>query len=539
MLDGAVWAVVRALGHKGYDVVVEGGNLDVIPAETAATGMEPLRAAITARVLGDATALMPASIGTTGAWQSALAWMTRDQECRFGHHLDWRDPESDSNSPIRGRSKDDRLAVVRALLGALSPQEISSRDQERSQEDALRELRNRVAHLDWQLARTREELGRALGGTHGTDSPIDVVGFKRLAEERRAKAHGLPATSVEDYRTTQARRDDARKALHKSELEAGTLLGRLNGNEALLQRLKAELPEASARLNREATPVCPICAVPIDKALAEGCGISVAPCDLNELRAGVDKLRADVKTEETAIKAGRVELQRLTTQAQQEKQRLKAFEDAVRKLEGALFARSAAVRTAERLVDDANRYELLLAERDKTAASVEAAERTLEQTRGAVAEYRDTAAETVRRLSDRFDAVLRELVPGDIEGSAKLDGNGLTLRVKMGGDRSTAAIDSLKVIAFDLAALTLSLEGMTRLPGFLLHDSPREADLGISIYSRLFGLAHEMERCSAHPLFQYVLTTTTAPPEEFRVEPWLRLTLHGTPAGERLLKVDL
>jgi len=47
------------------------------------------------------------------------------------------------------------------------------------------------------------------------------------------------------------------------------------------------------------------------------------------------------------------------------------------------------------------------------------------------------------------------LVPGDIKGSAKLDGNGLKLNVELGGYRSTVAIESLKVVAFDLAVLAM------------------------------------------------------------------------------------
>jgi hypothetical protein len=67
-------------------------------------------------------------------------------------------------------------------------------------------------------------------------------------------------------------------------------------------------------------------------------------------------------------------------------------------------------------------------------------------------------------LSIAFDAVLKELVPSNIEGEARLDGNGLSLTAKLDGERSTAAIDSLKVVAFDLAALVLTMEGHSRLP---------------------------------------------------------------------------
>ena len=104
---------------------------------------------------------------------------------------------------------------------------------------------------------------------------------------------------------------------------------------------------------------------------------------------------------------------------------------------------------------------------------------------------------------------------------------------------STAAIDSLKVIAFDLSALCMSIEGTTFLPAFLVHDSPREADLGLSADHRLFQFARSLEAVGGQPLFQYIITTTTSPPEEFRTSPWLRLKVEGSPAEERLLRRDL
>ena len=118
------------------------------------------------------------------------------------------------------------------------------------------------------------------------------------------------------------------------------------------------------------------------------------------------------------------------------------------------------------------------------------------------------------------------------------DGNGLRASFELGGERSTAAIDSLKVVAFDLATVCMSMEGRTRLPAFLIHDSPREADLGLGIYRRLFRFVRALEDVTARPSFQYVVTTTTSPPDELRTEPWLVATLGGA-AGERLLRRDL
>jgi hypothetical protein len=142
-------------------------------------------------------------------------------------------------------------------------------------------------------------------------------------------------------------------------------------------------------------------------------------------------------------------------------------------------------------------------------------------------------------MSEKFDPVIRRLVGGDAKGRVTLSNVGLELTVDMGGDRTTAAIDSLKVLAFDLAAMCLSIEGATRVPAFLLHDSPREADLGLSIYHQLFRLAQELEEQTSQPLFQYIVTTTTRPPDDMTSVPWLRLTLRGLPGPERLLGCDL
>ena len=91
-------------------------------------------------------------------------------------------------------------------------------------------------------------------------------------------------------------------------------------------------------------------------------------------------------------------------------------------------------------------------------------------------------------------------------------------------------------MAFDVATLLLAVEGAAKLPAFLLHDSPREADLGQSIYDRLFRFMNSLEN-KAH--FQYIVTTTTEPPDDLRREPWLRGTLRGGPARDRLMGCDL
>ena len=165
--------------------------------------------------------------------------------------------------------------------------------------------------------------------------------------------------------------------------------------------------------------------------------------------------------------------------------------------------------------------EALVAERTEAITEGSSGKKLHEEREGQIRLIRQRRG---RRSS--FIAIIRRrnprLVPGEIEGSVLIDGKGITLKVSQGGERSIAAIDSLKVVAFDIAALLLAVEGAAHLPTFLMHDSRREADLGQSIYDRLFQFIQSLEN-KAH--FQYIVTTTTEPPSDLGREPWLRATL--------------
>jgi hypothetical protein len=485
--------------------------------------------------------LIPDAVGESGAWETALAWATRDQECRFGHHLDWRDRESDSHSPARRLSREGLLLVVRALIGALSTEEIAT---QRSEDQSSKELaikRQELERLGWQFDRARLALVNILGGTGQSlaGSPLDILAFKNAAAQNYAKTLKLPGNISTDPELVRRERDTVRDELRSLELEQNKILFRIDEKTNTLSRMRSELPEAHARLTKGRNPICPICEVPIDRALAEGCGISTTTCDLNALQTKIAKRNEEIQGEERNIQALKVSALDLKKAIVETSKRLDPLEKALALLERAMRDHSNSVRVAQRVVEDAERYETLIAERAAAEVAVDITTKSLEKTRNALVVHRAAVADAVQYLSTWFDAVLRELVPGEIRGDARLDGNGLMLKVELGGERSTAAIDSLKVVAFDLAALAMSIEGKGHISSFLVHDSPREADLGASIYNRIFSFGHKLEVSTATPLFQYIITTTTDPPEQFRRDPSLRLTIRGAPAAERLLGVDL
>ena len=543
VLDGKAWTVLRSLGHRRRDVVWESGSLDeAFAGEREPTGMEPLIEALTQNIMGDSPKLMPSNIGSDAAWKALLAWITRDQECRFSHVLNWRSSESDSSSPVVNRSGEDKLLVVRAIIGALSSNEMAAQQQEESQKKKVAGNKTYLGHLEWQLRRIRpnletglEKQGAVLSGT-----PVDVALLKQAAADQLSQALNVPEhTSSSDVEQARRHRDQAKDETDGLQRKVEQLGDDIQAKKYEQSYIRGELPGAHAQLINERNPVCPICKIPIDQVLAKGCNISTETCDLHSLQMEITRKEDRIRVLDQEISSLRTKEPTLKAEVANALGLFNELDEALHKIEKALDASSKSVRGAQRLVEDVERYEELFAEHDRVQIDDGSAESELEKTRESIAQYRQSSSAIIARLSNWFDIVLRELVPGDIQGTVKLDGNGLKLSVELGGVRSTVAIDSLKVVTFDLAVLAMSLERSLFFPGMLIHDSPREADLSEAIYKRLFVFVDKLERYGPAPLFQYILTTTTAPPEHYQTSPWLCLEVKGAPAEERLLKVDL
>lgn len=542
MVDGRCWAIVRTLGPRKHDRVVRDANDvgDALDAAEPTLSIADFRKALSALFSGDASHLMPESMGKDAAWQSALAWMTRDQECRFAHPLEWCDPDSDSHSPVRNLSKEDLLIIVRAFLGSLAPQELLARKQADELEADLASRRDERNGLQWQIKRNVRRFRTKFGESTITDSTvIEAAALKASAHELLQKALNLPAGSPLELSRARKVRDEARERHYGCRQELDRCETKIESSQRIAGIIRGELIEAAADFQAAGNPVCPICKIPIDTVLAAGCQISLENCDLDELRKRNEDRKSDLHSTEAELARLQNSRPCLNQEIAVAKQQLERSEQIVERLEHAIIERSDAVRDAERLIENITGYTEMLDENAAVDRMIEDAQMRLQAVRQEITDWRGQSALTVRALSERFGAVIRELVPGEVAGHITLDGNGLGLHVELGGDRSTAAIDSWKIVAFDFAALTMTIEGYTRLPAFLLHDSPREADLGISLYARLFAFARKLEAFGPTPLFQYVITTTTEPPQEFQSQPWLRLILHGAPAAERLLGMDL
>jgi hypothetical protein len=192
----------------------------------------------------------------------------------------------------------------------------------------------------------------------------------------------------------------------------------------------------------------------------------------------------------------------------------------------------------EVLAEELHDHERATQRRDDARARAAALERQARESRERQQAARAERDRRQRRLSACFGWALRGLLGPGAGGSVRLDARGLHPEPDRSVAAGGAALATLAtVLGLDLACLAATACGVGRLPGLLLHDSPKEADMEPALYDRLFRLALSLERAygSRPPAFQYLVTTTTPPPGEAAVEPYVRLTLDARDEAGLLL----
>lgn len=540
MLDGTCWAVVRPLGVRRRHMAVANGNLDEIAAgEGASTGLEPFIEAVDRTIITTALAELVRPRADGPIWPIALAWLTRDQECRFDDVLDWRSPGSDSDSPMpaSGQEKGPRLEALRAFLMAITPEEQTTRGEVNGLIEQRRVFDQEVGHRRWEIERAQSRLISALdlAGQSLPEMPLLIDVMRKSAGERLVAATQLPAGGGAELVAAREQHEGARREWMRLDGERIRIETSIPIEQRVLSEIQGELPGLSYSQAEAESPICPICEVPIDRALAEQCKLSHKIPDPEACRQRWAQRRAEVEAQGKRLEGLRLESTQVLQQIALAKQRLDQAASRVAAIEHARDSREAGWYAARRARDDVERLADLIDIQNDATKRFRELNAKLDAERERLAAFRDKQARVFGRMSEKFGPIVGRFVGRDVRGNVQLSGTSIQLSADTGGE----AIDSLKVVAFDLAALCLSIEGVTRIPPFLLHDSPREADLGGSIYGRLFAIVEELENVGPSPLFQYILTTTTAPPSKFKDSPYLRLKVHGDPPAQRLLGIDL
>jgi hypothetical protein len=548
-LCGETWVVRRAFSSTADDRAKKSEQFADLASNAYRGTFSSFRAEIEAVAFGAAQQQLLADLDDVDVpWQYVLAWLTRDQECRLDGLTHWRHPDSSSHSPVRKSAAETRLNVLRVVLGLYSAQSSAVRKQVADSATAVSRAESDARQSGERFRVLRKDLARAFVLDEGEIWPPaqDLL----QGEERAREAHFRRLGSLADERirairpvgiSDEQRADEQEMQSARAELaEVEQQVEAANESVKLTNEHRELLEKKSAagwaEVRRANHPTCPYDDAPLDVESAQFvCPLPRLPDPAAAQRRAheTDTHRLKI-TEELAAQQNRLATlkgRRASLQAKLQKleRRVEAHQLAIAHQSAASQAAWAAKGTLRLFVQAIEAHEEAQAREKREKA----AQKIVGEQASAHLESYSTA-----NLTTWFDFLVTRIVASEAKGEITLDGKGLHPTIQWRGRRRSVALNSLRLVLFDIAAMLCAVHGDASAPAFLLHDSPREGDLDPWTYARLFETVFDLARDEESAPFQYIVTTTTEPPSgEIRAR--VRAELSAESDEARFLKVDL
>ena len=566
VIKGQLWAVMRPLGENRNSWILRDGTVETIAAgkgEPAYQNTYPTQLGLDVLVHG----LSSARVVRTREeikWDHLLAWCARDQEARFQNIYEWRSTRSQSEWPAFQFPRADPLFVMRVVLGLYLPGELKA-------EEILAGHIRDLEHAERSFEFLKQEPKYWRDHHH--------VRLKKALKERfPAEAVDIDTAPLVSEELLPDLRRFVQKAKYLADEELQIVRDKLGEQQARVNQANVTIAEAQntqryfgslLELNGKA-------ATEIVSALNRYTEIRQRiedhkhkPCPFGDLLIGscsyVQQIQrgqqpGEVQQTHTAeqMEAERAE-ERAQAQAEYDKL-TKAItgQETVRdllvkeqlRLQEQVHALEAARAAVAQDLDEMMSWSLRLAAPEKNP-QLKVVVETIGELKGKIEIERATLNELLANhdenrdlLNQIFSRAARLVLPStNYDGIVRFDDRELNFQVTHGGAMSGEAIETLAVLLADFACLIYNLlSDESHLPGFLLHDSPREADLSLRLYHSFLKFVADFEdsfpQQDACP-FQYILTTTTLPPPELSDKAHLVLQLDASRESDLLFRRNL
>ncbi len=539
VVNGEPWAILKPLGPtRNFFARQTDDHKELLESKTAKDRFDIFLDSLQGTLLKNIPAKQLVQEGKTIEWGHLLQWLARDQECRFDNFIDWRSSKSQSGAPELSVVESHHLA--RSVLDLISDSDIKAQREVESLKDQVRKNEQRKAQLGLHTTRTLERLFKAVGlrkeevvsgdflKTHVENHVKDKIAECDAEIERIDQENG--AAAIEE----EIRNKIVWKRLIEQDIpEKETLKKQKEEELAGLESDDAATKKKT--LDAMLSQTCPLFDTTIDAATAFGC-----PGPSEEDKSIPMKLEGQRRAIETLIKNTKKTIGELANQIKSAMAELKKTNKELESLDDRLESVKRSQKQKKDLVyQERGSWKHLITELDgylKTEKEITDLDNEIssgQQKIKEATELRTTIKKkhktNLHEFSKCFDYFLYKMTNPDSRGSAELFGNILNLIVHYGTSRDGVTIETFKSLGFDWASIIYSILGHGCHPRFLIHDCPREGDLQADIYDVLFKFVEHLE--SFYPAnqsgFQYIMTTTTAPPGKFRSEPYCRLKLDG------------
>lgn len=532
-VDGATWLVFRPYGGYSHSMAAQCDRLGPLVGGAVANDFSGYINALEHFSVGRLVARSLPGTNQQVEWRHLLAWCIRDQKTRFDGFYHWREGEGLGFK----RPRRDPPLLVGSVLGLVGLElDRLLRDIEAKQKQ-VEQCKERISELEhmpvYALAHAERQLRLRVKAqedepvfmtTVGDSIESRVHSLLELAEQSEQRLESDAEKMEEAIASEEVRLHELKRACDLAKLEADIAKSLVDANHEDFLRLT----ELRDRLE----------------------GLQGGRCDHGDVEFAVCQ---HIQERKSAIsitwhRDGRQVMATATELANRYADRASALSKAAsavtaqrqyiseKKAELRRLRVRIATSESERVFLtqswDALRMQLTLRAQGGDTAELLEARRQLQELEKSLNTLRLTEVSRRSEQSSRVD-VLKALTSAV---STRLLGTGGHARFIPGHEvrpfevaRGGEAYKVLEVLLGDIVCLLDSaLSEASNHPGFLVHDCPREADMSEHLYREFFLVAAEAAAQLGHDgavPFQFIVTTTSPPPQELGTAPHLILEL--------------
>lgn len=550
-LAGECWSVLRPFGEHRTSHAIQGNQPEILLSGRA--DQNPygnFRGRLESELLRNLPAELPGS-RTPVRWAHLLGWCTRDQEAHLSAFTAWRGGESVNATAGFRRPAQDPPNLVRAVLGLLEQEETELLNEQNRLQKALEEVKQEIGDLEKEPQYWHHELQRRLKRRLNLDDETPV---------RSSDLFGVSLTNAIQQRLTSlAEREIVlRKELETIDRDLGpvyeerqSLIGEVDSYNSILDFLGREATEVQSEIDRPRKER--------EELLSKRGVCQLGWIDFQRCCHILDRLNIPNLRDPQDIQEAKNRLTGLVGNASMIRSKLGACEEKLKRVKDEIAVREDKRREANlKLATSRLEQQSLqedwsslieyddVVEGKRGSATLEDARTKARDLEGKVRTTNERLSlqklqrsEAEQRLEKLWTACLRGVIGKNGYGKFSPEDGNRPFRLL---SHSGRAIRALEVLLGDWVSLLHSVAGEGNLPGFLLHDCPREADMSPGLYRNFLNALAEWQEILANQgevPFQYILTTTSPPPERFQRPDTLRLELSPESEDGLLFKTRL
>jgi len=524
-VDGEIWTVVKPWRHQRQYRAAKDADWQALARDEVPNEHEAYVAALNRKLVDILPVKKLPGSGQSIQWQHILAWCSRDQECRYLGYYRWRTEGAGFSLPAQSPA-----LMVKVVLGLLDDASVHHRlkqleTQLGKTQEVVAELKLRPNAL---LAHVKHQLATALGQPDGSPfRSLDLFKVESLQGLARQKVEGYTEelrllgeqqlqieSEREQLLVQRAPLAQRTRALENSiqQIQAA-----ISGNVDEVERLKKEPESLQAHFSNQCDlgdRLVSNCQYVVERvetlSLNSVRNVAIRTKEVGKWQQSLTRLRGVMGVIEQEMRPLSDRLTSSVRSLEEAKSHAVAALAACRRLEEAL----AEYELYEGIISGNSEWPELKQHEDELQEFQKERDRLLLQFRQQTGKYTDRR----KTIESALDSLAKQL-PG-FSWAILRENESRPFRM---GPPHSAALAVLETLVGDFVCLADSRYQESFHPGFLLHDSPREAEMSDPVFWKFLSVASGYGES-----IQYVVTTSTNAPEAFKKYVRLKLGNHRT-----------